>query len=372
MMKKHEIPTPALVVDFDKLNSNIDEMAKRAKKAGKKLRPHIKTHKTPMIARMQIDAGAIGIACAKLGEAEVMAASGIQDIFIAYPIVGEDKVERLLNLARWMPRVSTSIDTFEACMALNRAAARRGQILDVIVEVEAGYYRTGVLPGEPLLHFVKTIIQDCPALRYQGLMYMAGGIGAIIDDEEQRKAEVKGSKIAAEAAEYLLKFGIISNVIGGGSTPGARFLEDIDPAITEYRPGCYVFGDIRYADLGAHSRDSMSLTVLTTVVSVPDVPQPDRFVTDAGSKTLTHMSGITSPGYGTLVQYPHLHVSSPSEEHGVVRNIPEGTKLPKIGDKLEIWPNYVSDTVNYFDRLWVVQKDEVIATWDIQARGKNV
>ncbi len=371
-MKKNEIPTPALIIDYDKLTRNIEEMANRANKAGKYLRPHIKTHKTPIIAHMQIDAGAIGIACAKLGEAEVMAASGIEDIFVAYPVVGEDKVERLLNLARWVPRISTSVDSYDACRALNQAAMQREQKLDVIVEVEAGYFRTGVLPGEPLLHFVRHILQDCPALRYKGLMYMAGGIGAVVDEEEQRAAEVKGSKIAAKAAEYLLKEGIVTEVIGGGSTPGSRFLEDIDPAITEYRPGCYVFGDVRYADLGAHSRESMSLTVLATVVSIPDMPKPDRFVTDAGSKTLTHMPGVTSPGYGTLVQYPHLHISSPSEEHGVVRNIPEGTKMPKIGEKIEIYPNYVSDTVNYFDQLWVVKKNDVIATWNIQARGKNV
>lgn len=371
-MKKSEIPTPALVVDYEKLVKNITGMAKRAEQAGKKLRPHIKTHKTPIIARMQIDAGAIGIACAKLGEAEVMAAAGIEDIFIAYPVVGEDKLTRLLNLGQWVPKISTSVDTYDACRALNQAARRRGQILDVIVEVEAGYYRTGVLPGEPLLNFVKMIREDCPALHYKGLMYMAGGIGAIIDEEEQRQAEVAGSKVAANAATYLLKNGIETEVIGGGSTPGSRFLKDIDPAITEYRPGCYVFGDVRYADLGAHSREDMSLTVLATVVSVPDVPQPDRFVTDAGSKSLTHMPGITSPGYGTLVQYPGLYISSPSEEHGVVRNIPAGTQLPKIGDKVDIWPNYVSDTVNYFDKIWVIRQDEVITTWDIQARGKNV
>jgi D-serine deaminase-like pyridoxal phosphate-dependent protein len=371
-MKKPEIPTPALLVDYDKLTFNIEDMAARASKANRKLRPHIKTHKTPIIARMQIEAGAIGIACAKLGEAEVMAAAGIEDIFIAYPIIGEDKVERLLNLARWVPHLSTSVDTYQGLHALNQAAARRGQKLDVVVEVEAGYYRTGVLPGEPLLNFVKTIIQDCPALHYKGLMYMAGGIGQVIDREGQRKAEVTGSKVAAEAASYLKKFGIETEVIGGGSTPGAKFLVDIDPAVTEYRPGCYVFGDIRYADLGAHTREQMALTVLATVVSIPDGPHPDRFVTDAGSKTLTHMPGITSPGYGTLVQYPDLWISSPSEEHGVVRDIPSGHALPKIGEKLEIWPNYVSDTVNYFDKLWILKKDEIIATWEIQARGKNV
>ncbi|MCJ7624165.1 MAG: alanine racemase [Anaerolineaceae bacterium] len=371
MMQKHEIPTPALIVDFEKLTSNITEMAERAKKAGRNLRPHIKTHKTPFIAHMQINSGAIGIACAKLGEAEVMAASGIEDIFIAYPVVGADKVDRLLNLARWVPKISTSLDTYTAMRALNKAAVDRGQVLDVIVEIEAGYKRTGVETGEPLLKFVKEIIES-PGLNYKGFMYMAGGIGTNLDPEIQRKAEVAGSKVAAVAAAYLKKFGIDTQVIGGGSTPGAKFMEYLDEAVNEYRPGCYVFGDLRYADLGAHTREQISLTVLATVVSIPDVPHPDRIVTDAGSKSLTHMPGSVTPGYGTVVQYPDFHISSPSEEHGVIYGIPAGTRMPEIGSKVDIWPNYVSDTVNYFDKMWVVQGDEVIATWDILARGKSV
>jgi D-serine deaminase-like pyridoxal phosphate-dependent protein len=183
---------------------------------------------------------------------------------------------------------------------------------------------------------------------------------------------VVGSEVAAGAAAYLKKSGIDTEVIGGGSTPGARFMEYIDDAITEYRPGCYVFGDQRYADLGAHTRQQMSLTILVTVVAVPEVPNPDRIVTDAGSKSLSHMSGIITPGYGTVVQYPDLHLSSLSEEHGVVYGIPAAARLPKIGSKVDILPNYVSDAVNYFDQMWVVQEDEVIATWDILARGKNV
>ena len=165
-MKKNNIPTPALVVDFDKLRANIDEMARRARTAGIALRPHIKTHKTPAIAHMQLRAGAVGIACAKLGEAEVMAEAGIQDIFVAYPIVGQDKVDRLLSLAQWVPKISTSIDTLEAARALNDAAFACGQRIDVIVEVEAGYRRTGVKPGEPLLQFVKEVVSSMPGLRW--------------------------------------------------------------------------------------------------------------------------------------------------------------------------------------------------------------
>jgi D-serine deaminase-like pyridoxal phosphate-dependent protein len=369
-MKKWEIPTPALVVDWDKLTGNIQEMADRVRKAGLALRPHIKTHKTPIIAQMQIKVGAVGIACAKLGEAEVMAAAGIEDIFIAYPIVGADKIERLLNLACWVPKISTSVDTYEAACAINNAALARNQRIDVMVEVEAGYKRTGVLPDEHLLHLVHTIITSMPGLRYKGLMYMAGGTGVHLDPEMQLAGELAGAKVATDAAAYLRKNGIETQVISGGSTPGAKFVDKLQ-GVTEYRPGCYVFGDMKYADLGALSRDQISLTILTTVVSVPDLSEPDHFIVDAGSKTLTHSSAMTTPGYGTFVQYPDLHVTVGSEEHGGVA-LPKGVKPPAIGTKLDIYPNYVSDVVNLGDVLWVLKGDEVIATWEIAARGKRV
>ncbi|HIC87930.1 MAG TPA: alanine racemase, partial [Anaerolineae bacterium] len=365
-----EIPTPALVVDLDKLHRNIDEMAERARKAGIKLRPHIKTHKTPIIAHMQMKAGAVGITCAKLGEAEVMAAAGIEDIFIAYPIVGQDKIERLLNLARWVPKISTSVDTFEAARVLNEAAVARGRCIDVLVEVEAGYRRTGIEPGEPMLRFVKEIVTSMPGLRYKGLMYMAGDTCKYVEREKQLAGEQAGAKVATDAAALLRAHGIETEVISGGSTPGAQYMHLLE-GVTEYRAGCYVFGDMKYADLGALTRDQMSLTILTTVVSVPSISEPDHFVVDAGSKTLTHSDATTTPGYGTFVQYPNLAVNVASEEHGAV-HLPKGMRPPAIGTKLDIYPNYVSDVVNLSDKLWVVQGDDVIATWDILARGKRV
>jgi D-serine deaminase-like pyridoxal phosphate-dependent protein len=368
-VKKHEIPTPALVVDLDKLQRNIDEMAERARRAGKNLRPHIKTHKTPIIAHMQMRAGAVGITCAKLGEAEVMAAAGIEDIFIAYPIVGEDKIERLFNLARWVPKMSTSVDTFEAARALNKAAVARGQCLEVIVEVEAGYRRTGVEPDERMLRFVREIVNAMPGLCYKGLMYMAGDTCKYVEREKQLAGELAGVQVTRDAAALLQANGIETEVISGGSTPGSLYMDRLE-GVTEYRVGCYVFGDMKYADLGAHTREQMSLTILSAVVSVPS-EEPDHFVVDAGSKTLTHSDATTTPGYGTFVQYPNLTVNVASEEHGAV-HLPTGVKPPALGTKLDIYPNYVSDIVNLSDQLWVVQGDDVIARWDILARGKRV
>lgn len=369
-MKKQEIPTPALVVDLDKLNRNIDRMAERARSAGIALRPHIKTHKTPIISQMQMRAGAVGITCAKLGEAEVMAAAGIEDIWICYPIVGADKVDRLLNLARWVPRISTTVDTFEAMRVLNRTAQERNQFIDVMVEVDVGYRRTGVLPGEKLIALVKEIVQDSPGLRYKGLMYIAGTILDHLEPDKQLAVELAAIEKVTGVADSLKKEGIDTPVISGGTTPGSRYLEQLK-GINEYRVGCYVFGDMKYADAGAHTRNDMALTVLTTVVSIPEVPVPTHFVVDAGSKTLTHSGALTSPGYGTVAQNTAWTVNSPSEEHGAIYISP-GDTPPKLGSKIDLYPNYVSDVVNLADELWVVQGEDVIAVWDILARGKRV
>jgi D-serine deaminase-like pyridoxal phosphate-dependent protein len=369
-MKKHEIPTPALVVDIDKLRHNIDDMAERARAGGMALRPHIKTHKTPVISHMQVKAGAVGIVCAKLGEAEVMAQAGIDDILVCYPIVGQDKIERLLNLARWVARVSTVVDTLPAAQALSDAAVARGQCLDVLVEVDVGYRRTGIQPGEPLLALITAMVQSMPGLRYKGLMYIAGGLIKHMEKEKQLAEEQAAIDIVLDAARLLRANGIETETISGGTTPGAQYMADLE-GVTEYRVGCYVFGDMKYADLGALTREQLALTILTSVVSVPSVPEPDHFVVDAGSKTLTHSGAMTSPGYGTFVQRPELTVNVPSEEHGGVY-LPPRARPPAIGSKLEIYPNYVSDVVNLGDELWVVQGDEVIAVWDIAARGKRV
>jgi D-serine deaminase-like pyridoxal phosphate-dependent protein len=198
-------------------------------------------------------------------------------------------------------------------------------------------------------------------------MYMAPDAGKFIEPERQLAAELAGAQIASDQAGMLRANGIETEVISGGTTLGAPYMGQLQ-GVTEFRPGCYVFGDMKYADFGALARDEIALTILTTVVSHCE---PDRFVVDAGSKTLTHSPALTTPGYGTFVQYPALAVNGPSEEHGVV-HLPQGLKPPAIGAKLDIYPNYVSDVVNLGDELWVTQNDEVIAIWDILARGKRV
>ena len=342
-------------------------MAERAAKAGVNLRPHIKSHKTPVISQMQMKAGAYGITCAKIGEAEVMAAAGIEDIMIAYPIVGPDKVERLLNLTRWVPRLSTVVDTPEAARALSDAAAARGQRIDVLVELECGYKRTGIEPGEPMLRFIQEIVASMSGLRYMGLMVMVGYVYHELESEGQLAAERRGLSVATEAVDLLRSHGIETEVVSAGSTPGAQYMHLIE-GITEYRPGAYIFGDVINADLGAHTLEQMALSVLATVVSVP---ASDRFIVDAGSKTLTDAASKKTPGRGPIVQMPGVVVGWVCEEHGIV-DLPAGVESPELGTKLDVLPNYVSDVVNLGDELWVVQNDEVLAVWEIAARGKRV
>jgi D-serine deaminase-like pyridoxal phosphate-dependent protein len=259
------------------------------------------------------------------------------------------------------------VDTLEAARALNDAAVARGQRVDVLVDVECGYKRTGVRLGEPLAQLAGEIVGSMPGLRYRGLMVMAGYVYKELDPEKQLAAERRGARFATDGAELLRSRGIESDVISVGSTPGAKYMHQV-AGVTEYRPGAYVFGDVINADLGAHTLDQMALSVLTSVVSVP---APSHFIVDAGTKALTNAASKTTPGRGPLVQMPGLAVSWVCEEHGMV-DLPAGTTPPPLGAKLDILPNYVSDVVNLGDELWVVQGDDVVAVWDIQARGKRV
>jgi len=239
--------------------------------------------------------------------------------------------------------------------------------IDVLVEVECGYKRTGVELGEPLSRLVGRMVRDMPGLHFKGLMVMAGYVYKELDPEKQLAAERRGAKYATDGADQLRRQGIAVEVVSVGSTPGAKHMHQV-AGVTEYRPGAYIFGDVINADLGAHTLDEMALTVLTSVVSVP---APDRFIVDAGSKTLTDARSRTTEGRGPIVQMPGVAISWLCEEHGMV-DLPAGVKPPALETKLEILPNYVSDVVNLGDQLWVVQGDRVIAVWDILARGKRV
>ncbi len=358
------LDTPCLVVHEKVLKQNIVEMADYARDHGIKLRPHQKTHKTAEIARMQAEAGAIGATCAKLGEAEALVAAGVfDDVLIANQIVGPLKIRRLLDLMD-RAHMTVAVDGPEVAQSLSDACASAGKRLDVLIEVNTGLNRAGLTPGEQVLDLARQV-SEMPGLRLRGIMTHEGHVAAANDADELAQVARTAGDDLVQTANLLRENGFDIDTVSVGSTPAAFATTSID-GVTEMRPGTYVFNDNTAFRYGRITPDRCALRILTTVVSRPS---PDRAVVDAGSKTLAMDPSPSKPGFGYVVQIPDATVVRVSEEHGVIE-LPEGARDVKVGDRLEIIPNHVCPTVNLQDEMFVVRDDEVVACWDVIARGK--
>lgn len=364
MSFREQLDTPASIVLEEILQRNLKEMADYAASKGIGLRPHFKTHKTAEIARMQLEGGAIGITCAKLGEAEVLVDRGVvDDIFIANQIVGPLKTARLVSLME-KAKVRVAVDSFEVTQGLNAAMADAGKTLDVVIEVNTGQARAGILVDEVVPLAVR-IRDELPQIRVVGVMTHEGHAGAADDVEQLRAlADDAGRKIVTVAG-MLRDAGFEISAVSVGSTPAA-FVTTETEGITEMRPGTYVFQDNTIFRFGWHGPEDCALRILATVTSRP---APDRAILDAGSKVLTMDPSKWKPGYGHIVEYPDAVIENLSEEHGWVR-LPESMQDMKIGEKVQIIPNHVCPTVNLTDELYLVRDDEVVEVWPVIARGK--
>lgn len=359
-----QIDTPALVVDLDKMEANIEKMVERARKAGIKLRPHTKTHKSPYIALKQLEAGASGITVAKLGEAEVMRKHGIRDILIAYPIIGEHKLSRLERLAADTD-VITALDSVDVGRGISSIGEKLGRKLPVYVEVDTGLHRCGKAPGEETVRLIDSLTV-LPYLEIRGIMTHAGH-SYKADTRERLKT------IAHEEGELLVKTrNMVSEKVGldipevsVGSTPTSLYSGEV-AGVTEMRPGTYVFNDATMMALGLVDREDCALTICATVVSKPS---PERIIIDAGSKTLTSDKGALSEGFGIVGSAPSVKVSWISEEHGVI-DTTSGLRA-EIGDVVEIIPNHVCPAVNLADELTGVRNGQIEKIIPVEARGKN-
>ncbi|MFC3798236.1 alanine racemase [Cohnella sp. GCM10012308] len=364
-MRKSELDTPCILVDRVKLLDNIRRYQGYADAAGIALRPHAKTHKTPEIARLQVEAGAVGVTVAKLGEAEAMADGGIRDIVVAYPIVGSAKLARLIALAR-RAKITVACDGIDAAASLSEAALQSGLVIDVWVEVDPGYGRAGVLPGADLDRLASALV-PLQGIRVCGALVFAGhSYGAETDAEREAIARNEAGT-ALLAAEALRGFGFPIESVSAGSTPVGRFASAM-AGVTEIRPGTYVFGDVMMVKAAALAIEQCALTVLVTVVSRPAA---DRAVIDAGTKVFT-MDGEDSAigtGRGYVVGHPAIEVAWFNEEHGILK-LPDGERGLRVGDRLEIVPAHCCAVVNMLDELHVLDGDRVGATWRIAARGK--
>jgi D-serine deaminase-like pyridoxal phosphate-dependent protein len=373
-----DLRTPSVLVERSRLAANIARMQARANAAGVALRPHAKTHKSPVVAGLQIAAGAVGICCAKLGEAEVFAEAGVADIRLPYPLQPSN-APRLLALQQ-KARVSFIVDHFDVARGWSEAMSAASARADVLVKIDVGFHRCGIAPDPATALAFLRGVAALPGLRLRGILSHAGHtyhahsegeLKEMVDDERRVMA---GIAAAARAA------GIAIDEVSAGATPPARFsLAPGQTPFTEFRPGNYVYFDRTMVGLGAASRDDCALSVLATVVSVPS---GDRLVLDCGSKILAAdgVRGFTpSSGHGDvyrdvaarpgLAPDPHLLVERLSEEHATVRVLPGATSFVP-GDRVRVVPNHACVVSNLVDEAWLVDGDAVVSALAIAARGR--
>lgn len=347
-----ELDTPAIVVDLNRVDRNIAKLQDYCDRHGLDCRPHIKTHKLPLLAHLQLLAGAVGITVQKIGEGEVMAAAGIDDILITYNIVGNAKAERLARLAR-MAKVSVALDNEVALDTVIRAASLADSTIGVLVEFESGKQRQGVLEPEEALRLAK-IARDAEHVRFLGLMTYP--------------ATQDSAAWIARARELFEANDVPIEVVSGGGTPNAWASHEIS-GLTEYRAGTYVYHDRKSVGAGAADLEECALHVHTTIVSMPT---HDRGVLDAGSKTLTSdtIPSEMGAGFGMILEYPDAVITQLSEEHAVV-DFSACSERPTIGDRLRVLPNHVCPVSNLYDEVYVHRDGIVEARLPVAARGKT-
>jgi len=361
------LDTPALVLDLEKMEANIKEMADIAREAGVKLRPHIKTHKSPYLASLQLEAGASGITAAKLGEAEVMAGAGITDIRIAYPICGDIKLGRLKRLAE-IATVSCSLDSLEVARGISSLAQQTETPFAVLLEINTGMDRCGALPGEEALALARKIA-PLPGLDLVGILTHEGHLLSTersITSLKQRAVEVAEKMVMT--ADLLRRNGINIREVSIGSTPAVRYNANV-PGVTEIRPGTYIFNDLNEMISGVATEETCAVTVLVTVVSIP---ADDRAIIDGGSKTFSSdtLAHDEETGFGRIKGHPDIVLDHMNEEHGYLRLSDARRKL-KIGQRLEVIPNHICPLPNLADRFYGVRRGVLEKEIPILARGKN-
>jgi len=349
--------TPVLLLDLDALHRNIARMAEFSKTTGCRVRPHVKSHKTPRVARMQIDAGAIGVTCAKLGEAEAMVAGGITSILISTELVGESKLARLTSLARHA-NITTVFDNRTAAAAVAAAAKQADVTLGALVDVNVAQDRTGVEPGTPGADLAE-YVAGLPNLRFEGLQGYEGNLQHVYDPGERRTRcdEAMGKLLATRRAVEAR--GLPVRIVSTAGTGTCAFAAAHE-GVTEVQPGSYIFMDADYLSVGGLPFE-LALTLLTTVISRP---RRGVAIVDAGFKSISTDAGMPRvSGDGGLVYKPH------GDEHGRLES-PNDDVLPALGGVVQLVPSHCDTTVNLHDNFFVVRDGRVQAIWTIAARGR--
>ena len=366
-MPLSEVDTPALLIDLDAFERNLKRMADAVSKAGVRLRPHAKTHKSPIIGQKQIALGAVGLCCQKVSEAAVMVEGGVQDVLVSNEVIGARKLDRLAALSR-QARVIGCVDNPLGVSSMAAAAERHGARLDVLVEINVGASRCGVDPGEPAVALAQLIARE-KHLRFAGLQAYQGRAQHFRTIEERRTAIDEAISRSAATVKALKAAGLSCDIVGGAGT-GTFEIEAASGVYNELQAGSYIFMDADYArnkraDGGPYDTFEHALFVYATVMSMT---QSDRAVVDAGLKSFTFESGPPEP-----VGFAGAVYERPSDEHGNL-NLAQANTRPGLGDKVRLIPGHCDPTVNLHD--WYVgirglegASPVVESVWPVAARG---
>lgn len=348
-----EIGTPVVAIDLDRVERNIARVQGIMDKAGLDHRPHIKTHKSPFIAKLQVAAGAKGITCQKLGEAEMMAAAGLDNILISYNLQGEATLERLAALLRGGVHLTVAVDHPSVAAGLANAANAAARRLDVLIECDTGRERAGVASVGEAVALAKVAAAN-PSLRFAGFMLYPP------EDKWPQTQRFLDEALAGIRAE-----GLDAQIISTGGTPNLSHVGELKGA-SEHRAGTYVFNDRMMLACGAARPQDVALNVIARVASRGG---PERGIVDAGSKTLTSDTGGGLDGFGLIVEHPEARIARFAEEHGFL-DLSRCNDRPFVGDVVRIVPNHVCVVVNMVDELVAVRGDEIVGVIPVAARGR--
>lgn len=345
--------TPVAVIDLDIVDRNIARLQALCDAKGVANRPHIKTHKIPALAKMQIAAGAQGITCQKLGEAEVMVDAGIEDILISYNLIGAARTGRLSRLILRAP-IKVAADNPVTLSAYSEAGREAGRPVGVVIECDTGRKRAGVETPREAIQLAEAIKAD-PWLTFEGLLFYPS-------ETSWPETQV----FFDEVQEGLAGLGMSAQIVSTGGTPNLVNVGKLKGA-TEHRAGTYIFNDRMMMACGAATLDDCALNVYSTVVSRAGA---DRGILDAGSKTLTSDIGGLD-GHGLILEHPEARIKGFAEEHGFL-DLAACNQRPSVGDVVRVIPNHVCVVVNMMDRLVAVRGDKIVEVLDVAARGKLV
>jgi D-serine deaminase-like pyridoxal phosphate-dependent protein len=350
-MELSDLDTPAVTIRLDTMEANIARLQAGLDRAGVGNRPHIKTHKIPAIAKLQLAAGAIGITCQKLGEVEAFVDAGVAgDILVTYNIIGAAKTERLMALTRRVERLTVVLDNDVVAKGLSEAAVGHGGDVRFLVECDTGMGRNGVQTPEAAFELARRAMA-MPGLHFEGLMTYPN-------------AMPRTAQFFERALQLFHGAGIPVPVVSGGGTPVIAKVRDF-PMLTEHRAGTYVYNDVMMVKSGAATWDDCAMRVRLTVVSRPT---DDRAILDAGTKVLTSDRYFVE-GHGFLPAYPEARILSLSEEHAAV-DLSACKKRPEVGEVVEVIPNHCCAVSNMVDEVYGVRGESVDIVWPVAARGK--